>query len=105
MPLSFSFKKCSVALLLSLAVPIKENSALFSHGLPVWLVLADHLDFCKNPQSSFYLPAEGVSMKVLYHNLDKVKHTRLEYLEARENRHAFMPGSLHIFAFKPLLFW
>lgn len=51
LPLSLSFKRCSVALLLRWAVPVKENCALSSHELPDYLVLADHFDLCKHLQS------------------------------------------------------
>lgn len=72
-------------------------------GFPVYLVLADHLDLCKNPQSNFfYLPSQGIFMAVSYNKLEKVKLARTEHLKARENRHAPLPGSLLSFALKPL---
>lgn len=44
-------------------------------------------------------------MEVSYNKLDKVKYARTDHLKARENGRASLTGSLHIFAFKPLLFW
>lgn len=45
-------------------------------------------------------PPEGISMVAMYNKLDRVKLARTEQVEARENIHSSLPGSLHIFAFK-----
>lgn len=49
----FSFNTYYVALLLCRAVSSErvQGHSPSRHGIPVYLVLADHLDLCKNPQS------------------------------------------------------